>query len=182
MSKASCISQTVVVFLLLRDGRSQPGRDCQSRRICFFHFAASRDNVYAINQWYARLTEEKQSCCTCGTLFVPNFDAVCQTTTWNFPTFRFWRQHEPAAVNPPLCLYMKTIGAKQGKVHFAHFSYTLWQTWNHLKTLNLMFLLVVNESNYNPTCILSGSESIRGVVVIRPNLIGHSLVRPSFQI
>lgn len=39
-------------------------------------------------------------------------------------------------------------------------------------------MLVVNENNDNPTCSLPGSELIRNVVVIGPNLIGHYVVPP----
>ena len=35
--------------------------------------------------------------------------------------------------------------------------------------------LVVNENNTDPTCRVFGSEPIRSVVVIRPNLIRHHL-------
>ena len=40
--------------------------------------------------------------------------------------------------------------------------------------------LVVNENNGNPTCSLLGSEPIRRVVIIRPNLIGQYLTRTLF--
>ena len=40
-----------------------------------------------------------------------------------YSVLRFWRQLDTAAVNLSLilCLYMKTIRAKQAKVHFAYF-------------------------------------------------------------
>ena len=46
------------------------------------------------------------------------FDVFLQTTAWNFPIWS-WRQHQLAALN----LYMKTIRAKQAKVHSAYIFY-----------------------------------------------------------
>ena len=89
-----------------------------------------------------------------------------------FDFLRFWRQHDSAAVNLSFFAFAwKPLVPSNGKCT-SPILYTGTNMESSQNT-NLMFLLVVNENNDNPTCILSRSEPIRGAVAIRPNLIGH---------
>ena len=56
-------------------------------------------NDNTTNQWFDWLNKEKQSCCTCGTLFGAMFWRSLPNDDVKFSHLRFWRQRELPAVN-----------------------------------------------------------------------------------
>ena len=77
--------------------KSRPRRE--PIRLGNLSFDDGNINDNATNQWFDWLNEEKQSCCTCGTLFGAMFWRSLPNDDVKFSYLWFWRQRELAAVN-----------------------------------------------------------------------------------
>ena len=83
------------------------------------------------------LNDEKQSCCTCGTLFSTIFWRSMPNNHVEFPYLRLLRQREPVTVKSfILCLYLKNYSCQASESTLRLVS-TTQQTWNDRITLNL---------------------------------------------
>ena len=73
---------------------------------------------------------------TCGTLFGAMFWRSLPNDDVKFSYFRFWRQHEPAAVNLSFFDFHDNNSCQANESAPRPFCST-WPTWNNRKTLNL---------------------------------------------
>ena len=98
---------------------------------------ATSGNDNATNQWFDWLNEEKQSCCTCGTLFtgmfwrsLPNDDVKL----WSF-----WGSDDNASSQQYIfhSLPLHDNHSYQESECSLRLFCTMWSTWSNRETLNL---------------------------------------------
>ena len=104
-------------------------RSCLSSLLGSLRNDHSNGNNNATNQWFDSLKEEISSCCTCGTLFGAMFWWSLPHHEVKFFTFEaLTTTLARISKSSTLCVYMKSIRAKQAKV--LHFVYLVQRDQN----------------------------------------------------
>ena len=111
---------------------ANPDRNFSLRSL---RFDGSNVSDNAINQWFDWLNEEKQSCCTCSTLFSAIFWRRVATDGVKFSYLRFWRARSSKSFS--LCPVLHGHHSCQASESALRLFCTTWPTWNNRKRLNL---------------------------------------------